>query len=455
MIELSEEAGKLMSQALVFLGITLFNVLFFSALYFRFKRNYIKTSKEGLKEKLPVNSRKAEAKKKTAVVSIEDMSQSLHDSALAIVTMIAPWLVPVVNAYLIGHAVRVLLEWPVPVAILTGIAVEMVGIQCVTLTLKIFDYEQVRGKKSTSITLVAKNRGDASLKWHLILGLALSIIYFGVLVFMTYVLEIYPDSSKYAALGMIGLTVASVVSIALKSSAQAAFNERDLRLEEVADDKRVADEEKARVAAEKVAAASAIPVAKGDGISVAVYDDEQSQQQEIIAVGQSGVMQNSDAHSTEIDATNNGASNNANWKKAALTSQNGNSAAVQTPALTSQNGNGMQQELMAVTSQIGSLHVGKTTIDANGNANGNANGSVRVAPEITYAQLKGNQRKLVDLLRSEFLTQDELAEEIGCNRSTIYRNISKLQELGAIEAYEYTGSRKTGNKKVDWYKVLI
>lgn len=120
-----------------------------------------------------------------------------------LIANIAPWIAPVPTAFLIYRSSIKYLEWPWYIALVAALVIEFVGLSVTNQALILYDYN--RGKRKTD---------PAAPLW---LAVILVILYVGVALVLTVLLDTIPGLSRYAPaifplLSLVGITVLALRS---------------------------------------------------------------------------------------------------------------------------------------------------------------------------------------------------------------------------------------------------
>jgi len=129
-----------------------------------------------------------------------------ENRAIDLVAKFTPWCAPIPTAYLVGRATITLLEWPLPIGILSAAVIESLGLVTCTTALDLYQFNQNRRKNDAPAPF-----------W---LAVLLIILYFLIAVLLTVVLEIQPSWSVIAPAIFPVLSLAGVTVIALRNNYQ-------------------------------------------------------------------------------------------------------------------------------------------------------------------------------------------------------------------------------------------
>lgn len=125
------------------------------------------------------------------------------------VFLIAPWLTPVITAWLVFNSTQEHLSWGPAQAFVSAAIIEISGISSTNLVLNLY-----RMKAERNLIIVAG---------------ALVGVYAFVLVALTYLLDTRPDMAAYAPLLFVLLSVSSAVTVAVRAHAKATQQEQRKR----------------------------------------------------------------------------------------------------------------------------------------------------------------------------------------------------------------------------------
>lgn len=143
---------------------------------------------------------------------------------------IGPWLAPLPTAWLVGQSTLDHLRWPQVVAVIAGIVIELFGLAATGQALALYEYNKTRRKSDPAAPVAF-----AAL---LVAG------YFAVAVTLTVILDIYPQSARFAPAIFPALSLAGVGILALR------YDHRK-RLEDIEQERRERAQERERRRQEK------------------------------------------------------------------------------------------------------------------------------------------------------------------------------------------------------------
>lgn len=147
---------------------------------------------------------------------IIERMENLERLPLAIVTMVGPWLTPIIPAYFVAISIRDYLNAPLAVAVIAGLVLEVVGIAGIANSTRAYLWNQSKRKIDKPAPLG--------------LSLAAVSVYFVTALLLTVALELYVDLAAIAPGMFIILSVSSGLILVLASHQR-------LRERRVAEDK--------------------------------------------------------------------------------------------------------------------------------------------------------------------------------------------------------------------------
>lgn len=399
--------------------------------------------------------------KTSFIERIQEASNDIHTFVLEVVSLIAPWTPQFITAALIGMATMEVLEWPIWLALPAAFAVETIGIQAITLTLKIWEYEQVRSKRPVSPGADAKHRGDPSLSNPFWVSVVISATYLIVVIFLTYVLKVEESVAEFAPILFVVLSVTTAVGIGLKTTAQRAFKERESRLDEI--EKEKTPVKSTGVKREQVAAVAVSQKEHArDGV-----DREQTRRSHVMAVTKS------ETHSPVTDLTGGDGTYITPITYSDLHAQKGRSKSVMSGRNGSEHADigqadehvhepveavsePVQKPVAQIPEQV--QGVARTVEDIIGTLhNGTAallvtDGSERElsqAGQVDYSAEQARTRLLQLIDQGKYLSQGDMAELVGKSRPTVSRYLAELEKAGLI----VPASAPDGRGK--WYRIAV
>lgn len=130
---------------------------------------------------------------------IRRIETTLTDTAAALI----PWLAPLPSAWLVGAASIEYLSWPLPVAIVTAVIVEGLGISSMSTALELREYNQAKRKTD-----------PAAPAW---LAAILAGVYLLTAVSLTVFLDLLPSLAHVAPAIFPGLSLVGAVLLALRA----------------------------------------------------------------------------------------------------------------------------------------------------------------------------------------------------------------------------------------------
>ena len=142
-------------------------------------------------------------------MNLQQTIRKYESYALEIAAAIAPWIAPVMSAYLVGMAVVNQLEWHRSIGIVAAIAVEAVGIVSVANAIRLQQWNSQKRKSDPAAPFL--------------LSLASVIMYFIATIMLTVFLETLPELQHYAPAIFPVLTAVGAINIAIRN----AQNERE------------------------------------------------------------------------------------------------------------------------------------------------------------------------------------------------------------------------------------
>lgn len=145
---------------------------------------------------------------------------------LAVVTMLGPWLTPIMPAYFVSVAIHVHLKAPIPVSVLAGIILEVVGIAGIAITTRSYMWNKSKLKTDEEAPF-----------W---VAMAATGLYFVTTMLLTVILEFAPDLAKVAP----GLFVLMAVSSGLILVLSFMQKDRERKAVEAKQDRRKTSREK-------------------------------------------------------------------------------------------------------------------------------------------------------------------------------------------------------------------
>lgn len=134
---------------------------------------------------------------------IESYLQNIEQTAVDVLSTLAPWLGPIPSAYLVGQACLIHLSWHWSVALVAAIAIEAIGVVSVILALQCHEWNAARTQK------------DAEAPY--LLAVALVVVYFVITVLLTIFLDVAPTLAKFAPAVFPLLAAVGAVNIAVKN----------------------------------------------------------------------------------------------------------------------------------------------------------------------------------------------------------------------------------------------
>lgn len=145
-------------------------------------------------------------------MNLRSINATLIDAA----SQIAPWLAALPTAWSVGHSVLHVIKWDWPIAVITGAALEMLGLAASDSALTLYSYNLERRKTDP----------DASRQMWIAVGMV--GVYFGSVIILTAVLEANPVLALFPVLSLVG-----TVNLALRK-------DHANRLDGIAEAKRLA-----------------------------------------------------------------------------------------------------------------------------------------------------------------------------------------------------------------------
>lgn len=138
---------------------------------------------------------------------------SFEEIALALAARIAPWLAPILPAYVVGRALYAHLDvWPI-IAIAGAIGFEIVGIASAKNALRCWTWNKARTRK-----------GDPAAPFGL--SVVLALLYFAVGIGLSVALEMWPELAKIAPASFFVLAGQSYFVLAISANLTTWENDR-------------------------------------------------------------------------------------------------------------------------------------------------------------------------------------------------------------------------------------
>ena len=134
---------------------------------------------------------------------INEILDSLEDTAIDVISVFGPWLGPVPSAYLVWRAVQLHLQWHWSVAVAAAIAVESIGVVSVVQALRLHEWNETRRKSDPTAPF----------------GLAVTLVafYFIITIGITVLLDVVPSLAYIAPAVFPLLAAVGAVNIAVKN----------------------------------------------------------------------------------------------------------------------------------------------------------------------------------------------------------------------------------------------
>lgn len=141
--------------------------------------------------------------------------QNFEQNAVAMVARVAPWLAPLPNAYFVARSGMVHLALPLPMALVAGLVLELLGIATVHTALELYRWNLQPS--------VQREKGG----WErapLALAMVTCGVYFAAVVFLAVVLESVPELAQWAPalFPLVALTGALTLAIVYQHRARVA-----------------------------------------------------------------------------------------------------------------------------------------------------------------------------------------------------------------------------------------
>lgn len=132
-------------------------------------------------------------------MNLSTKAQAINADLIGVAAELAPWLGPVPTAWTIGEAVVARFHWPLPIAGITGLAIELVGLTASNTALMLFSYQ------------IGKRKIDPPVWAQFSIATAGVIVYFILAVALTVVLD-----GGWIRAGFPLLSLVSTINMALK-----------------------------------------------------------------------------------------------------------------------------------------------------------------------------------------------------------------------------------------------
>lgn len=141
--------------------------------------------------------------------SFLDTVETVEKTVVDLLGRIGTWLAPIPSAYLVYQATLHTLEWHWLVAFVTALSIEILGVSSVVTALHLWQWNQTRSK--------AKGyRGDEEAPVKLAVGIA--GVYLLAVIFLTILLETFPQFAKISPVLFPILASVSAVNFSLRTS---------------------------------------------------------------------------------------------------------------------------------------------------------------------------------------------------------------------------------------------
>ena len=133
--------------------------------------------------------------------TVEEMMSPIERKIVNVILRVGPWLTPVPTAYIVGRAAMHAFNLPLLVAVIAGIAVEVLGLAAIHTAMLVHDWaDQVNGDPS---------RPPKRLANLAVLGYVVTVL------LLTTVLEVRPDLRPYGTLILPLMSILAGTNIAL------------------------------------------------------------------------------------------------------------------------------------------------------------------------------------------------------------------------------------------------
>lgn len=130
-------------------------------------------------------------------------AERLEQLPLALITMVGPWLTPLVPAYFVAVSIREFLQAPVYVAVVAGIVLEVVGLAGIATATRAYIWNKTKRKSDEESPLF--------------LALVAVSVYFITALALTVIIEFNTDLTKIAPGMFVVLSISSGLILVLAS----------------------------------------------------------------------------------------------------------------------------------------------------------------------------------------------------------------------------------------------